>query len=101
MRGSPQCFAKFLNNTQNQLQKNEALLNRLIVKKNFYEMTEQKKRFRTIIQLGELLVASGLLEKAQILLGTDLQNDQQAKTNADKLLQFLKDKCDEFDLSSI
>ena len=96
MRRRPLRFLIQLINTQNQLRRNEALFHRFIAKRNFYTMKETNQRFRTIIQLGELLVESGLVEKAKIPLGVDLKNDQQAKDKADKLLQFLKAKCGEF-----
>ena len=51
----------------------------------------RKKRTRTLIQLGGLIEKSGLLEKFDIDLGSDLQRDLDIKGNVHGLFGALLD----------
>ena len=51
---------------------------------------ERKARTRTLIQLGGLLVKSGLVEALGIPLGVDLENNPEGKEKAYQLLSFLE-----------
>jgi hypothetical protein len=51
--------------------------------------TKRSARTRTLIQLGGLLVKSGLVEKLGIELGTDLQQNSTHKNKAYALLGLL------------
>lgn len=52
-------------------------------------MTERSLRTRTLIQLGGLLVKSGLVEYVGIPIGTDLENSPDYKDKAYELLKIL------------
>ena len=51
---------------------------------------ERKARTRTLIQLGGLLVKSGLVEDLGIPLGVDLENNPEGKEKAYQLLSLLE-----------
>ena len=51
---------------------------------------DRKTRTRTLIQLGGLLVKSGLVDHLGIKLGADLQNNPEQKTKAYDLLNVLE-----------
>lgn len=51
---------------------------------------EKRARTRTLIQLGGILVKSGLVDHLGILLGVDLQNNPEGKEKAYQLLTLLE-----------
>ena len=51
---------------------------------------ERNARTRTLIQLGGLLVKSGLIETLKIPLGVDLQNHSIYKHKAYQLVEMMK-----------
>ena len=51
---------------------------------------EKNAQIRTIIQLGNLLVQSGLVDYIGITVGVDLENNPDQKNKASELLKILE-----------
>lgn len=61
-------------------------LNLLSSKRNNLSYVSRATRTRTLIQLGGLLVKSGIAEKLGIIIGADLQREEEQKKKAYVLL---------------
>ena len=75
--------------TQNQLHKTKRKINRLQFQLSRQTNQGRAARTRTLIQLGGLVVKSGIAEKLRIEMGADLQRDEDQKKKAYTFLGLL------------
>ena len=73
-------------NLQNKINKSENKIKRLEGLTYRLKQNQRAARTRTLIQLGGLLVKSGIAEKLGITIGADLQREEEQKKKAYVLL---------------
>ncbi len=74
---------------QNKIHKIDQQINRLEMQQYQLKQNHKAARTRTLIQLGGLLVKSGIVKKLGLEIGADLQRDTEQKNKAYTLLGML------------